>query len=164
MAIAVSTNSTTSSRKSVSLTGINVSGFTSNDVVESTSVTKTSFYANTKSININNILANPITVLTAVNVGTYTIADTVESTSATQTPFYANSKNINIDNILANPITTLTGVNIASYTAADTVESTAVTRTPFRSNVPNPLSPPPGGFSGEDLLVIRYIDEYWTTN
>lgn len=163
MAIAVATNSTTTSRKSVALSNVNVSGFTSNDIVESSAVTKSPFLANTEDVNTYNILNNPTTSFSAVNVGKYTIADTVESSAVTKSPFLANTKDVNTYNILGNPTTTFTGINIASYTAADTVESTAVTRTPFRSNVPNPASPPPGGFSGEDLLIVRYTDERWST-
>lgn len=164
MAIPISTNGTVTSRKSVTLSNISVSGFTPADVVESASATKDPFYANTVDVNTDNILTRPTTLLTGVNVGKYTIADTVESVAATKDPFYANTVNVNTDNILGQPITSLSGIDVGSYTIADTVESKAVTKLPFRSNVPNPLSPPPGGFSGEDLLVIRYIDERWTTD
>ena len=94
MAIAVWTNSNVSPSKSVSLTTLSVSGYSTADFVESTTVTKTPFTANSVSAsspyNVYNIapVTNPTQLVTP-----YNYSDLLESLTITRTPLVLNVPN-----------------------------------------------------------------------
>lgn len=87
MAIAVSTNGTTSPRQPVSLTILSVSGYNTADLVESKSVTKTPLTANatTASSPDNTLSVSPVRN-TTLSVTSYNYSDMSESKSITKTP------------------------------------------------------------------------------
>lgn len=87
MAIAVSTNGTTSPRQPVSLTTLSVSGYNTADLVESKSVTKTPLTANTTTASSPyNILSGSPVQNTTLSITTYNYTDASESVSVTKTP------------------------------------------------------------------------------
>jgi hypothetical protein len=74
-------------------TSVSVVNYTTADIIESVSVTKTPFIANVADLNdagviqVDNILAQPGVKNTSVSVVKYTATDIVESLSITKTPF-----------------------------------------------------------------------------
>ena len=166
MAIAVGTNSTTSPRQPVSLTTLSVSGHNTADLVESKSITKTPLTANSTvaSSPYNTLAPSPVTN-TAIVVTKYNTADQIESLSITKTPLTANttsaSSPYNILNISPVRNTTTT---VTSYNTNDLTESQSIIKTPFGISVPFAWSSiSSGGYSGADIVITEYADEYWIT-
>lgn len=113
MAIAVWTNSNVSPNKSVSLTTLSVSGYNAADLVESVSLTKTSFTTNTTSSSspVNIYTVSPVYNVTPAVTG-YTATDNIESLSILKRPFTSNV-----------PSAAGYGYNQASYTGSYTVNT-----------------------------------------
>ena len=87
MAIAIGTNSQTSSIKQVSLTTRSVVNYTIDDIIESVSITKTPFTANAGTVNVTNVFSQSTVALPGLSTVNYTAADAIESISITKTPF-----------------------------------------------------------------------------
>lgn len=113
MAIAVWTNSNVSPNKSVSLTTLSVSGYNAADLVESVSLTKTSFATNTASASspVNIYAVSPVYNVTTTVTG-YTYTDNIESLNILKRPFTSNV-----------PSTVGYGYNQTSYTGSYTVNT-----------------------------------------
>ena len=87
MAISVWTNSQTSPNVQVKLTARSVVNYSTQDIIESKSITKTPFTSNTATVNNTNVFSQPQTQLTTLSVVNYTASDVIESVSITKTPF-----------------------------------------------------------------------------
>jgi hypothetical protein len=90
MAIVVWTNSQTSPYKQVALTTRSVVNYTTADIIESNSITKTpltSNVANVGTTQVTNIFSQPVVALPGLSTVNYTAADAIESVSITKTPF-----------------------------------------------------------------------------
>ena len=153
MAIAVWTNSNVAPNNSVSMTSLSVVGYTANDAVESTSITKTPTTSNA-------LVLSPQSIQNSnVSITTFIANDAVESASITKTPLTSNTLVLS-PQVIQNPT-----VSVTKFNANDAVESASITKTPFGISVPFAWSGTiTGGFSGQDVVITEYADEYWVTN
>ena len=153
MAIAVWTNSNVAPNNAVTMTSLSVVGYTANDSVESTSITKTPTTSNVL------VLSPQSTQNSNVSIVSFTANDAVESTSITKTPLTTNVLVVNPQTIQNSPAL------VTKFNANDAIESASITKTPFGISVPFAWSGTiTGGYSGQDIVVTEYADEYWFTN
>ena len=103
--------------------------------------------------------------LTTLSVSGHNTADLVESTSITKTPLTANSTVASSPyNTLAPSPVTNTTISVTKYDTSDSAESKSITKTPFGISVPFAWSSiSSGGYSGADIVITEYADEYWIT-
>lgn len=103
--------------------------------------------------------------LTTLSVSGHNTADLVESKSITKTPLTANSTVASSPyNTLAPSPVTNTTISVTKYDTSDSAESKSITKTPFGISVPFAWSSiSSGGYSGADIVITEYADEYWIT-
>lgn len=103
--------------------------------------------------------------LTTLSVVGFNLADQTESKSIVKTPFRANStSNSSLDNIFGPSKVTNTTTTVTAYNYTDTLESKSITKTPFKTTAPFAWSTiAGGGYSGIDIVITEYADEYWIT-
>lgn len=103
--------------------------------------------------------------LASISVSAYDAGDIIESMATVKTPFVANTS------ITSDPVNQFSPAPVAytttlvsAYNQADLIESASITKTPFTLQVPYAWSTiVTGGYSGVDIVITEYADEYWVT-
>ena len=115
----------------------------------------------------SNVSPNNSVSLTSLSVSGFTANDWIESTSITKTPFTANSVTASSPyNVYGISPVQNTTMNVTKYNDSDWREAQTITKTPFIISVPYAwgTTTAGGGYSGQDIVVTEYADEYWFTN
>ena len=94
MAIPVWTNSQTAPNVQVALTTRSVVNYTTTDIIEAKSITKTPFISNTATTQATNTFGQPVVQNTSFSVVNYTATDIIEAKTTTKTPFRTTTPQI----------------------------------------------------------------------